>query len=526
MRFDRWRLLLLLTFAFPALAAADPKVPALFADNMVLQRDVPIPVWGTAEPGEEINVLFEQKTTEGKGAEGKSTTADKEGKWQIKIGPYQTGGEAGTLTIKGAKSTIVCKNVLVGEVWICSGQSNMQWEMVRSTPEPEKNIKEANYPNIRLFQVPRKAAAKPQSDVVAKWVECTPDTVKNFSAVAYFFGRSLHQNLKAPIGLIDTSYGGTPAEAWTTRDALLAEDSLKYYVDNLDAAAKNFDPAKAEKTYADAMTKWKIAADKAKEDKKPAPKQPAKPSPPSLSSHAPSGLYNAMIAPLVPYAIKGAIWYQGESNAGRAFEYRTLFPTMIADWRKQWGQGDFPFLFVQLAPYWANDSAGVHYAELRDAQLMTAQKVKNTAVAVITDYGDEKNIHPVQKQPVGERLALAARALAYGEKIVYSGPIFKEKKIDGSKVVLTFDHLGGGLMAKGDKLTGFTIAGEDGNFVDGDAVIEGDTVVVTSPKVEKPANVRFGWRNFMTVNFFNKEGLPASPFRTDDAPYTTIPKKK
>jgi len=233
-----------------------------------------------------------------------------------------------------------------------------------------------------------------------------------------------------------------------------------------------------------------------------------------------------MIAPLVPYAIKGAIWYQGESNAGRAYEYRTLFPTMIEDWRARWKQGDFPFLFVQLAPFWSGDSEGVTYAELRDSQLHTAKTLKNTGIAVITDYGDEKDIHPKQKQPVSERLALAAQALAYGDKVVYSGPVYKSKKVDGNKLFLSFDHLGGGLVAKDGKLVGFKIAGDDGKFVDADAIIEGDTVVVTSPMVAKPSDARYGWKNFMTVNLFNKEGLPASPFRTDDTPYTTMPKKK
>jgi len=544
MRMTRWLLLAAVVgFLTPATSRADLKVPALFTDNMVLQRGVPVPVWGTADPGDEIFITFEQKTPDGKREEGKAVITGKDGKWIVKIGPYPVGGEPGTLTIRGPEkkeapkgkdapkvkapiSSVVCKNVLVGEVWICSGQSNMQWEMYRSTLEPEKNIAEAKYPEIRLFMVPRKAAATPQPDVEAKWTACTPETVKDFSAVAYFFGRHLYQKLKVPIGLINTSYGGTPAEAWTSREALLGEESLKYYVENLDLGAKNYDPEKVKEAYDKALAKWKIDADQAKKDNKPIPKQPGLPGKPGTSAGSPSGLYNAMIAPLLPYAIKGAIWYQGESNNGKAFEYRTLFPTMIKDWRARWNQGDFPFLFVQLAPYWNSDSNGVTYAELRDSQLYTAQSVKNSAIAVITDYGDEKNIHPLQKEPVGDRLAMAARALAYGEKLVYSGPIYKTKKVDGNKVILFFDHLGGGLSMKGEKLTGFTIAGANGEFVDADAKIVDDTVVVTSDKVAMPQDVRFGWKNFMTVNLFNKEGLPASPFRTDNAPYTTIPKKK
>jgi sialate O-acetylesterase len=540
MRPYRW-LLLALAAGLPSAARAELTAPALFSDNMVIQRGVPFPVWGTADPKAEVYVHFEQKTADGKREQGKAVVAGPDGKWRVKIGPFEP-GEAGVLTIrrtdkkddpKGAKNLITCKNVLVGEVWVCSGQSNMQWEMYRSTLDPQKSITEAKYPQIRLFQVPRRATLEPQADVPApgkgagiesRWSECAPASVPNFSAVAYFFGRALHKQLNVPIGLIDTSYGGTPAEAWTSREGLLAHEDLKYYVENLDAARKNYDPEKAKKSYEEALAKWKVAAEEAKANNKPVPKQPGPPQPPGTGSHTPSGLYNAMIAPLIPYAIKGAIWYQGESNAPKAYEYRTLFPAMIEDWRKHWGEGDFPFLFVQLAPYWDGDSAGVRYAELRDAQLFTAAKVKNTAVAVITDYGDEKDIHPKQKQPVGERLALAARALAYGEKVEYSGPVYKSKSVEGNKVILTFDHATGGLEAKGDKLTGFTIAGEEGKFVDADAKVEGDRVVVSSPMVEKPKDVRYGWRNFPVVNLFNKEGLPASPFRTDEQPYTT--KKK
>jgi sialate O-acetylesterase len=533
MRSNRWLFIAVAASLIPAISRAELKVPGVFGDNMVLQRSAMIPVWGTADPGEEIYVTFEQKTPDGRREEGKAAIADKDGKWMVKIGPYPSGGEPGVLTVKGpekknapkgAKNAIVFKNVEIGEVWVCSGQSNMEFKLKGAT-DAEKNVAAANYPQIRLFQAPHKATPTPQTDVDAKWVECSPAAVKDFSAVAYFFGRNLFQDLKVPIGLIDTSYGGTPAEAWTSREGLLAVDSLKYYVEKLDADAAKYDPEKAKAALEEALTKWKAAADQAKKDNKKIPNKPTLQGRPGETSHSPSALYNAMIAPLIPFAIKGAIWYQGESNSGRAYEYRTLFPTMIQDWRAHWHEGDFPFLFVQLAPYFDGNSEGVRYAELRDAQLNTALTLKNTGIAVITDAGDEKDIHPKKKEPVGVRLALAARALAYGEKLEYSGPIFKSKKIEGSKVILTFDHVGNGLMVKGDKLTGFAVAGADGNFVDADAVIEGDTVVVSSPKVEKPTDVRFGWKNFTPLNFFNKDDLPASPFRTDETPYTTMPKK-
>ena len=400
----------------------------------------------------------------------------------------------------------------------------MEWT-VQSATDAGKNVAEAKYPQIRLLRVPHKAAPTPQDNFDGKWAECSPTTIKNFSAVGYFFGRYLHQHLNVPIGLIEIRRTAVrPLRPQTTRGGLLGVDSLKYYVEKLDKDAASYDPEKTKAAYEEALAKWKIADEQAKKDNKPSPRRPNMQGKPGATPGSPSGLYNAMIAPLVPFAIKGVIWYQGEANAGKAHEYRTLFPTMIEDWRAQWKRGNFPFLFVQLAPYWDGDSNGVRYAELRDAQLFTTAKVENTAIAVITDFGNEKDIHPKQKEPVGVRLALAALARAYGEKIVYSGPIYKAKKVEGNKVIVSFDHVGGGLTAKGDKLTGFTIAGDDGPFVEADAIIDGDTVVVSSPKIDKPANVRYGWKNFMMVNLFNKEGLPASPFRTDDSPYTTMKK--
>jgi len=534
MRLNRWCLwAAVVGLLSPAASRAELKVPALFSDNMVMQRGIPFPVWGTAKPGDEIYVSFEQKTPDGKREEGKAVLADKEGKWFAKIGPFEL-GDAGVLTIrapdkkdakgKNVPDQVICKNVLVGEVWICSGQSNMQWAVSQSADAAE-NINAATYPKIRLFSVPRRGAYVPQTEVESKWVECSPATVPSFSAVGYFFGRDLHKKLGVPIGLIDSSVGGTPAEAWTSREALLGEDSLRYYINNLDAARKSYSPEKAKAAYEDALEKWKVAAEEAKKEKKPIPRQPTLAPPPGTSGGHPSALYNAMIAPLVPFAIKGAIWYQGESNAPKAYEYRTLFTTMIQDWRNQWDQGDFPFLLVQLAPFWDSDSNGVRYAELRDAQLFATKKLKNVAMAVITDVGDEKDIHPRQKEPVGARLAIAARALGYGEKIEYSGPVYKSKQIEGNKVILSFDHLGGGLVAKGDRLLGFKIAGEDGNFLPAEAKVQGDEVIVSSPMVEKPVNVRYGWQNYTVLNLWNKAGLPATPFRTDDTPYTTMPKK-
>ncbi|MDZ4818351.1 MAG: sialate O-acetylesterase [Planctomycetota bacterium] len=448
-------LLTLITIVcFVQSAVAEVRPNALFSDNAVLQRDRKIPVWGTAAEGEEVKVTLGDKSA--------STTA-KDGKWQVELEPMKAGGPY-TLTIEG-KNKVEAKNILIGEVWICSGQSNMQWA-VNQTADPKQTIAAANYPRIRLVTIPRGGKSKPQDDVAAKWEECSPETVPPFSAVAYHFGVALYKQLDVPIGLISTNVGGTPAQHWTSKEGLASQPELAGF-----AAEKNA-----------------------------------------------SELYNAMIHPLVPYAIRGAIWYQGESNAGQAHRYRTLFPTMIQDWRNVWKQGDFPFLFVQLAPHRKKvDKPGDStWAELREAQLMTLSKLPNTGMAVIMDVGDEEDIHPKAKQPVGQRLALAARALAYGEKVEHTGPMYESLSVENGRAVLRFRNIGQGLEVRGDKLTGFSIAGEDKVFHNAEAKIEGDTVVVSSPEVKTPVAVRFGWADFPQVNLWNKNGLPASPFRTDN----------
>jgi sialate O-acetylesterase len=497
---------------------AEVKPHPLISNGMVLQRGMKAPIWGTAGKDEKVTVRFQGQEV--------STTAN-DGKWQVQLDDLKEGGPY-EMTISGA-NTIQLKNVLVGEVWVCSGQSNMEWP-VSLTVDSDKTIANSKNPMIRLFTVEKRPASAPKADVpvhnaLGKWHECDPATVGGFTAVGYFFGRDLQKALKVPIGLIHTSWGGTPAESWTSRGALEAEPSLKYMADNQARALEQY-PKALEKYVAD-LTKYKEAVDKAVaagEDLPPAPQPPVNP---AKNAWGASTLYNGMIASLVPYAIRGAIWYQGESNAGRAHEYRTLLPAMIKDWRAAWKQGDFPFLVVQLAPFMKIETqpAESAWAELRDAQLYTTKTVPNTAEAVITDVGEEYDIHPRKKEPVGARLALAARALAYGEKIEYSGPVYKDMKVEGDKVVLSFDHVGGGLVAKGGEITGFTIAGEDRKFVNAEAQIEGDKVVVRSANVAHPVAVRFGWANYPVVNFWNKDGLPATPFRTDEFPLTTEPQK-
>lgn len=446
---------------------AEVKVHALFSDGMVLQQGIKCPVWGTADPDEQVTVSINP----GKKALEVTAKADKDGKWRADL-PKQNAGGPYTLNVAG-KNKVTIKDVYVGEVWICSGQSNME-QNLGSTDKAKDAIDNSANPMIRLFTVPHTRAKTPQTEVKGKWVECGPTTTPGFSAVAYYFGRDLQKALNVPIGLIHTSWGGTASEEWTSEAVLDANPEHKG-------------------------------------------KHPNQ-----------TTLYNGMIAPLIPFAIKGAIWYQGESNAGRAILYRSAFPMMIKNWRDDWKQGDFPFLFVQLAPFYpiVKEPTDPDWAYLREAQLMTMQKVPHTGMAVITDAGDEKDIHPRRKEPAGVRLAIAARAIAYGAKIEPSGPIYESMKFDGGKIILSFKHAGKGLEARGEdgKLTGFTICGEDKKFHNAKAEIMGDKVIVSCDEVKEPVAVRFGWANYPVVNLFSKDGLPASPFRTDDYQQVKAPK--
>jgi len=483
---------------------AEVKLPAVISENLVLQRGMKVPIWGTADAGEEVTVtLGDQKA---------KATAGQDQKWKVTIGPLEAGGPF-TMTIAG-KNSIELKNVLVGEVWVGSGQSNMSFS-VNGAINAKDEIAAAEYPKIRLFNVPTTVAETPQADCNAKWVECRPQTVGGFSAVAYFFGRELYKTLNVPIGLIHTSWGGTPAESWTSKPVLEADPEFKPILDGFAKKAAGY--TKAKENYAKQLEQWQAAADKAKAENKAAPKKPNPPPDPARDPWMPSGLYNAMIAPLLPYGIQGAIWYQGESNAGRSYQYRKLFPAMIQDWRKNWGQGDFPFIWVQLANFMARkpEPAGSGWAELREAQQMTLPLPK-TGTGLAIDIGDAKDIHPKNKQEVGRRLALSALAIAYGKDIPYSGPLYDSKAVEGSAIRLKFKHVNGGLVCKGEKLAGFAIAGEDKKFVWAEAKIDGETVVVSSPKVEKPVAVRYAWADNPEVSLYNKAALPASPFRTDD----------
>lgn len=475
---------------------ADVAVQGLFSDHMVVQRDQSVPVWGTAEAGEKVTVTMAGQSV--------SAQADAQGHWQVRLAALPVGGPH-QMTIAG-RNTLTINDVLVGEVWVCSGQSNMAWPLERAL-EPEREIASADFPKIRLLEVARRPFDEPQTEIDRQWQVCAPETAKEFSAVGYFFGREMHKALGVPIGLIDSSVGGTPAESWTPRPVLDADT--------------DFRPI---------LTRWeqRIAAARVAATQSAPQQAPGDRPAPRLedllkSNQRPAVLYNGMIHPLVPYAIRGAIWYQGESNARYAYQYRKLFPAMIGAWRKAWGQGDFPFLFVQLSSWEAGQRQPYRstWAELREAQTMTLA-LPATGMAVTTDIGDPKDIHPRNKQEVGRRLALAARALVHGEKIPYSGPMYAAMVVEGDKIRIRFKHTDGGLAVRGEgPLKGFAIAGEDQEFIAAVAVIDGDTVVVRSEKVAHPVAVRYAWADVPDDNLVNGAGLPASPFRTDEWPGLT-----
>jgi sialate O-acetylesterase len=489
---------LLITFVFSLtnLSYADVTLPALLADHMVIQRGLPVHVWGIAVPGEAVSVTFRSET--------KSTTADDNGRWSIFLSPGDAGGPF-QLSVK-ATNTITLDDVLVGDVWVASGQSNMEFPMT-GLVNAQTEIAAAQSPRIRLFRVDHKPADYPLENVSSKgWAACTPETVADSSAVAYFFARNIQQKLGVPIGLIETYWGGTPAESWTSLHALSADASL---MPVFAARAKTVDKQSTIVLQTQREEReFQEATAQAKAEGKPLPEWHWHP---DFAAWAPSALYNGMIAPLTPFAIRGVIWYQGEANSGqeRAYLYAQVFQTMIRDWRSAWGEGDFPFLYVQIANW--NTAPESLWPVVRDAQRQ-ALTLKNTGMAVAIDIGDPDDIHPKNKQDVGLRLALAARAITYGEKVEWSGPLYRQVTQEEHALRVWFDHADG-LTAKGGAITGFEVAGADGKYSPADARIEGASVVVSSTAVPIPISVRYGWGANPNCNLFNKDGLPASPFQ-------------
>ncbi len=464
------------------LAQAEVATNSLFGDHAVLQRGISVPVWGTADKDEQITVEFN--------GQRKQATATN-GKWMVMLDAMQAGGPY-NMAISGNQNRIEITDMYVGEVWVCSGQSNMERQLGPRPPQPlitnwEQERDAANYPLIREYYVPINTVDDPVEDIGSKWVVCSPEAVKEFSCVGYFFARDLYKALNIPVGIIFSAVGGSPAEHWTSRAALENYAEFNAMVEKYDQSLMEF-PKR--------LAQYKRDGSKGR-----APNNPAE------QRHV-YGHYNAMISPLQPYAIKGVVWYQGENNRNNPQQYQRLLPIMITDWRTNWGQGDFPFLFVQLAPF---KEIG---PDIRESQLRILKTTTNTAMAVTTDCGDANDIHPSYKQPVGYRLSLAARALAYNEKLEYSGPIYEFTEIKDNKIAVYFSHAANGLVNKGGSLKGFTIAGEDGNFFPAKAEIKGNSIIVSSPSVKNPKFVRFGWENVPDVNLYNKEGLPASPFTT------------
>lgn len=496
---------------------ANVKPASPFGDHMVLQRDHKVAVWGTADAGEKVTVSFNK--------EKQSAVADVQGKWMVSLSRLNAGGPY-TITITG-NNTITFRDVYVGEVWLCSGQSNMDMTVAREDRywcgvlNEKEEVAAANFPTIRVFDVAFTPNENLQTDVTGTWEVVSPQTVGHLSAAAYFFARDLQKKLRVPVGLITTAYGASTAEAWIRKEALQANLAFKSLLDTFQYKLNRYHTDTAgQRTYAEAFQKWKADAAKAKAEGKDEVRSPRNPNP-AADQHNPYVLWNGMVAPLVPYTIRGALWYQGESNGPTATIYKDIMETLVTDWRTQWQQGNFPFIYVQLANHQNLITAPVKedpMVTVRDAQLKNLS-IPNTAMVVAIDNADPAdpgNIHPKNKQEIGKRLALAALGLIYKEKITYSGPLPDKMVIEGNKARMQFKHVGEGLMAKGGKLTGFAIAGADKKFVVADAVIDGKTVVVSSPEVPAPVAVRYGWSKNPPVNLYNKAGLPASPFKTDE----------
>lgn len=486
-------------------SAAQVKLPAIISDGMVLQQNSNVALWGWAGPGETVTITnsWNRRAT--------TVTADASGKWLTYISTTKAGGPY-QLSFK-ASNQINVENILLGEVWLASGQSNMEF-FIGKTPNPSYTgihnyadvIKDPEHPDIRQIDVPNKVADSPQNDFKGVWKLCTTKTIDTFSAVAYFFAREINKATGFPVGIINATWGGTPAESWTKKEVLQND---KDFVPILERYQKALDvyPTENEK-YRKALEQWRADTSK---NKGAAPRGPMGPN----HNHSPSRLYNGMIVPVQPYTVKGFIWYQGESNAERAYQYRRLFPAMIANWRNDWNNDKLPFYFVQISPHRSQN------AEIRDAQLYAYRTVPNTGMAVTTDNGDSLDIHPRNKELVGKRLSLWALRNEYGKKdIIVSGPLYKSMKIEGNKIRISFDF-DKGLVAKDGPLKEFTIAGEDQNFVPAQAQVEGNTVVVWSDAVMSPKAVRFAWSNIPKPNLYNGAGLPASPFRTDSWKLTT-----
>src|SRR5476651_2452618 len=498
-------------------AFADVKPASPFGNHMILQYNAPVPVWGTADPGEKVTVKFDKQV--------KTVVTGADGKWALKLNKLKAGGPY-YMVITG-KNRVEFDDVYAGDVWLCSGQSNMDMTVAREDRywcgvfDEKGELANANYPLIRVFDTDFVPSAEPLTTVPGKWEIVTPQTVGHMSAAAYFFARDLQKRIKIPIGLITTAFGASTAEAWTRKEALEANPKLKYLYDNFKAKLDKYNAdTSGRAAYEAAWEKWKIAAAAAKAAGKDELRGPKNPDP-VRDQHNASVLWNGMVAPLIPYAIKGEIWYQGESNSPTASIFRDINETMITDWRKQWGQGNFPFIYVQLANIGKDietvPAKGGQEAVKREQQMMNLS-IPNSAMVCAIDNADPLNmlnVHCKNKQAIGHRLALAAEAISYLIKTPYSGPLYDKMKVEGNAIRIQFKHTDGGLMTRNGKPEGFAIAGDDKKFVWGNAKIEGNTIVVSSPDIAKPVAVRYAWGNNPVTSLYNGANLPAPPFRTD-----------
>ncbi len=501
-----WSAVAASTLLFFLPARAEVKMPAVFSDNMVLQQRTDAPVWGKARAGETVtvSVSWSKKKV--------STVAGADGRWSLTVATPRASSRAETMTVSG-DNTITIRNILIGEVWLCSGQSNMEFPVARDTAsrwktamvDVEEQLRDADYPEMRLFRVEHRLAPDaPVDDCTGVWEVCTPDAAARFSAVGFVFGRRLYKELHRPVGLLQATWGGTHAESWMRREAM-QDDPYYKELDEYQHRIIEAYPAE-KKRYDREMAAYRIAKDLNPDTAVAKPASPKK----INDNLRLSTLWNGMINPLLPYALRGVIWYQGESNDSRAAAYGKVFSDLIADWRTVWGQGEFPFYFVQIAPYYKQSP------ELRECQTRVWLETPHTGMAVITDAGDSTDIHPRNKKIPGERLAAWALSHDYGKRVPYMGPVYKGMTVEGSEAVLSFDYTGGGLVAAGGgALRGFVVAGADGVFHPAAAEIRGDRVIVSSPEVARPVAVRYGWDKFFRVNLANREGFPAVPFRTD-----------
>ena len=494
-----------------AVIRAEVTLAPLFSDRAVLQQGVALPIWGWAEPGERVTVSLAGQV--------KQTQAAADGAWRVLLDPLQP-GEALTLTVQGSTLCTV-RDILVGEVWLGSGQSNMAMTVNRCQ-EYEQEKAAAVFPQIRMFTVTREVATEPQRRCKGEWVVCSPETVGGFSGTAYFFGREIHRRLGVPVGLINSSWGGTPIESWTRAAAQAAVPELAPVLDPWTArTAQPWDEETEMAAFAKQSAAWRERAKKAKEAGTPAPRAPRKPVAPRLDPHHPANLYNGMIAPLAPYALRGALWYQGESNArdASAHLYGTQLQLLVEDWRSQWGTA-LPFAWVQLPNFRASDR---NWPLVREG-MAHALRLPATGMAITMDIGERDDIHPRNKQEVGRRLSLWALGTVYGQAVdAVSGPLLAGHTLRDRVIVCSFRHTAGGLVAAGGALQGFVIAGTDQAWKPAEARIEGDTVHVSHPEIAQPVAVRYAWAADPVCNLFNAAGLPASPFRTDTFPFPLAP---